>query len=883
MGDSVASATTSAMNLPSYSRTLTCLLLALAVLPAAAQKSGGEKADGTRKTAEDEDGPKSFTEIVENCDRLQGLFDLYQDREDGTVYLAIRDDQLDREYLHFSYVLDGLPALGLFRGKFLWEQVFSVSRHFDRLEFVGENTAFYFNPENAISRAARANISPAVLASEKIMASSEDGTIHLVKADSIFLEETFAQVKSATDDDDDKKKDRLILGDLSDDRTRFTGLRNYPENTLLRVNYVYGNPRPREWGEDEVTDARFISIQVQHALIATPENDYRPRIEDPRVGYFTTRNTDLTSARSANYRDLVHRWHLVKKEPEARLSDPVEPITWWIENTTPEELRPTIKKGVEAWNLAFESAGFTNAIVCKIQPDDAEWDAGDLRYNVLRWTSSPDPPFGGYGPSFVNPRTGQILGADIMLEYVFLTNRIRLRELLDRTEGAPPFAPPLAASPDRFPFNRLGLSRARSSHSLCEAGHYLQENTVSARASLAVAGASEIEMDTLLEQALIDLTLHEIGHTLGLNHNFQASTLYPPEKIHDKNLTGETGIISSVMDYAPANLARDREKQGHYYSTVPGPYDHWAIRFGYTPTTAENEAEILGAILAESTKPEHAFGNDADDMRSPGRGIDPRIMINDLTSDPIGHAIDDLERIRETVRGLADTFPTEGESYHEMRTAFSSLMRTYGRDIQTLTRHIGGVRIDRSVAGQAGAAEAPLLPVPEAEQRRAMEALERYAFGPGAFDFIPAKLVSHLQLQRRGFEFFDLQGNEDPKIHAIVASIQESALDQLLHKHTLQRFVDSGLYGNRYVLGEFMQNLDEAILVGERDTYREGLQIEYIRRLVGISGLTESSSYGPQAQSHAVYHLEAAVPEEKARSAHDAHLRRLITNALEGR
>ena len=104
------------------------------------------------------------------ADTLEGLFDLYQDREDGTVYLAIRDEQLGGEYLHFSYVLDGLPALGLFRGNFLWEQVFSVSRHFDRIEFVGENTAFYFDPENAISRASRANISPAVLASEKIVA-----------------------------------------------------------------------------------------------------------------------------------------------------------------------------------------------------------------------------------------------------------------------------------------------------------------------------------------------------------------------------------------------------------------------------------------------------------------------------------------------------------------------------------------------------------------------------------------------------------------------------------------------------------------------------------------------------------------------------------------
>ena len=868
--------------------TLVVLLAFGSPPPALAQK--GPKAsdkspekEAATKEEEDKEKKKSFAEVIENCDRLEGLFDLYQDREDGTVYLAIRDEQLGGEYLHFSYVLDGIPALGLFRGNFLWEQVFSVSRHFDRIEFVGENTAFYFDPENALSRAARANISPAVLASEKIIASKKDGSVHLVKADSIFLKESFAQVKSASDDDDDKKKDRLVLGDLSDDRTRFTGLKNYPENTLLRVNYVYGNPRPKEWGDDDVTDARFISIQVQHALIEVPENDYRPRIEDPRVGYFTTRNTDLTSARSANYRDLVHRWHLVKKKPKAKRSDPVEPITWWIENTTPEELRPTIKQGVEAWNLAFESAGFTNAIVCKVQPDDAEWDAGDIRYHVLRWTSSPDPPFGGYGPSFVNPRTGQILGADIMLEYVFLTNRIRLRELLEKTEGAPPFAPPVVASSDRFPFHRLGIRRSRSSGSLCQAGNFLQENTVSARASLAVAGASEIEVDALLEQALIDLTLHEIGHTLGLNHNFRASTLHTPEQIHDKDLTGKTGIISSVMDYAPTNLSRDPEKQGHYYSLVPGPYDHWAIRFGYTPTTEETEADILGAILAESTKPEHAFGNDADDMRSPGRGIDPRIMINDLTSDPIGHAIDDLERIRETIAGLADTFPTEGEGYHEMRTAFSSLMRSYGRDIQTLTRHIGGVRIDRSLEGQAGAAEAPLLPVPEAEQRRAMEALEQYAFGPGAFDFIPAKLISHLQLQRRGFEFFDLEGNEDPKVHAVVASLQESALDQLLHKHTLQRLVDSILYGNTYHLGEYLRQLDDAILIGERDSFREGLQLEYVRRLIDISGLTDSSSYGPQAQSHAVYLLESAIPGEEARSPHDTHLRRLITNALEGR
>ena len=156
-----------------------------------------------------------------------------------------------------------------------------------------------------------------------------------------------------------------------------------------------------------------------------PENNYVPRFEDPRVGYFAPQITDMTSADDPTpYRDMIHRWNLEKKNPGQARSEVIEPITWWIENTTPHEFRGAIEEEVLAWNKAFEKAGLINAVVVKTQPDDAEWDAGDIRYNVLRWTSSPTPPFGGYGPSFVNPRTGQILGADIMLEFVYFTNRV---------------------------------------------------------------------------------------------------------------------------------------------------------------------------------------------------------------------------------------------------------------------------------------------------------------------------------------------------------------------------------------------------------------------------------------------------------------------------
>ena len=127
---------------------------------------------------------------------------------------------------------------------------------------------------------------------------------------------------------------------------------------------------------------------------------------------------------------MIHRWDLKKKNPNSPVSELVQQNGWWIENTTPKELRPTIKRAGELWNLDFEEAGFKNAVVLKQQPDSADWDAGDIRYNVIRWTSSPNPRFSGYGPSFVNPRTGQILGADIMLEYNSLSFFLNFPQLV---------------------------------------------------------------------------------------------------------------------------------------------------------------------------------------------------------------------------------------------------------------------------------------------------------------------------------------------------------------------------------------------------------------------------------------------------------------------
>ncbi len=851
---------------------LAAILSAMALMVTAEE----EKSDDAEKDSEKEDKKeevKSIDEVLEDCDTKAGLFPLHQNRKTGKLFIEISEEQIakggndDPEFIHFSHTLDGVPDLGLFRGQFGQERVFTIRRHFERIEFVAENTSFFFNPDSALQRASKANMSDAILASEKIAAKDGAGR-YLVEADAMFLKEYFRQLKPGKSDDDEKKE-KFKLGDLSDDRTRFLEAKSFPDNTLVRVQYVFENLHPAEHGDEDVADSRFVTIKVQHTLIEMPENDYEPRFADPRVGFFTTNVTDLTSKSSAPYRDFVHRWHLKKKNPEAAKSPPIEPIVWWIENTTPVELRDAIREGALAWNRAFESAGFIDAIEVKVQPDDSDWDADDIRYHVLRWTSSPDPPFGGYGPSFVNPRTGQILGADIMLEYIFMTNRVRLNEVVDLGR--------VADTP--FAANRRNC---------CLFGNHLHRNRLAGEAILRTMGRTrldngKLEMEELLRQALIDLTLHEIGHTIGLNHNFRASHLYDREQIHDRKLTGNTGVIASVMDYAPINLSLDREKQGHYYSTVPGPYDHWAIRFGY------DDPDKLDEILAESTKPEHAFGNDADDMRSPGRGIDPRVMIGDLTSEPIAHAADQIAFVKNTLPKLVVEFPLNGESYHEVRTAFSTLMSMHEGSAETISRFPGGVYIDRSTHGQPGAAADPFRPVPEALQRNAMESLSELVFGPDAFEF-PSGLVARLQLERRGFEFFDLDDNEDPKIHERVLSIQKNTLDQLLHRNTLTRVIDTGLYGNEFSLSEFMETLDNSVMDGDPETgpnsFREALQVEYIERLIDISGLKKESKYPSPAKSQAVLQLERRLDPDAINPnppRHRRHLQRIIANALESR
>ncbi|WP_459209925.1 zinc-dependent metalloprotease [Aquimarina rhabdastrellae] len=827
------------------------------------KKGKTEQVDTEKKSKE-----KSIDELTKKSEKIEGLFTIYRDSISGTTQLLIKEDQLNKDFIYFSQIADGVLDAGSFRGSYRGAKVFRIEKHYNKLEFKTQNTSFYFDKNNALSKSAEANISEGIMASLKIETHDKDKGLYLIKSDDLFIKETFDQIKNPSFPG--QSPFAFKLGSLSKDKTKIGRIKNYPENTNITSHYVYSKGSVLNGGSDAVTDGRNVTIKVDHVLIEMPENSYQARFDDPRIGYFLTGVTDMTSASHTPYRDLIHRWHLEKKDPNAAISEPVQPIEWWIENTTPVEFRETIKEAVLEWNVAFEKAGFKNAMVVKVQPDDADWDAGDIRYNVLRWTSSPNPPFGGYGPSFVNPRTGQILGADIMLEFVFHTNRVKYDNIFN-----------LAAASETQ--SQLPITTKPNETVYCSYGHRMQENTLFGQAALMAMGASDLEMKGMKRQAMKELIMHEVGHTLGLNHNMKASQLFSPEELNTPEKIKDKCLTGSVMDYTAINVANDPAKQGPYYSTAVGPYDVWAIEFGYTPVKSDAE---LNAIADQSTRPELIFGNDADDMRAPGKAIDPRVMIGDMSNDQITYSVNRMDLVNSMMKNLKEKSTHKGESYQELRQSYYILGRQYATASNVISRFIGGVYVDRSMVGQSETLK-PFTPVSREDQKRAMNALAKYVFAPDAYK-MPNDLFNYLALQRRGYNFFG--GPEDPKIHNQILGYQKEVLNHILHHNTLQRISDSELYGNEYTLSQFMTDLNNAVFkadaVGSINTFRQNLQLEYTKRLIAIAKHTKGSKYTYAAKSMALYNLKkirnsiANGSGNQLTRAHRDHIKTLIDNTI---
>jgi len=715
----------------------------------------------------------SIKEFIEDGEfkELNGFMNILHETEEDKYYLIIEEDKINKEFIYFAYILNGPQDVGASGGSMGDGSILEFRKFKDDIGLYKINTKYKYDDSNKISQSKLTNIIEAFMGRFKVVVKEDNK--YLISADKLFLSEMLTSVTPNIPQEYMEYYD-LNIGKIDKSKTYINDVRNYPKNTAIEINYGFFNPRPKPGGSvDAVADKRYTFISARHLFVEMPDDKFEPRIADQRIGYFSEKVTDLSSYDSYPARDLMNRWRLIKKNPEAELSEPVEPIVYWVENSTPEEIRPFVVKGIEGWNAAFEKAGFKNAVVAKIQPDDAEWDAGDIQYNVVRWASTPNPQFSGYGPSIANPRTGEIIAADIVQEFNAIKRGYTYRKLWGYTEDNDP-----------------------------------------------------------LEQWIVSLTMHEVGHTLGLRHNFKSSWIYNADDIHNVSITGKSHI-GSVMDYDPINLAPAGTPQGNFFPHGPGIYDKWAIEFGYTPNMTDEERDL---ILAKASIPEYVFGTDGDAMGSPGSNTDPRAKRYDLSGDPVTYTSRRIEILDAKIKELPSIFLVDGNTSTEFRSNFFSLVREKGRFMEGVSRLIGGVYSNRTVNGTD---LTPFEAVAYEDQKKAMSLITSKLLSNDAFIF-DENILKYLQYEKRAAYSSSERGNEDPQLHEVVLGLQGRVLAHILHPRVMTRLVDSSQYGNTYLPNEVLDDLQEGIFVAKEvpTTFKMNLQSNYVDGL--IKGLSDS-------------------------------------------